>query len=101
MGLQYKSKIVHRHCTVEGALPSRPTNLRNLCHTDIITNIKILEERLQEVNIELGSLYNQKKMGSSPGLESAILNLEKKNSNIKTSLDLWRDVYKVYPNYDR
>lgn len=61
----------------------------------------MIEERLNELSIQLSSLYNQLKLNKSPGLVEAITRLETKVDNFKMGIDFWRQMQKVYPNYDR
>ena len=60
-----------------------------------------------EIDEELGSLNAQaalaKKNGSqpSPGLKQALATLRNKQENMLLSMDLWRTMLVVCPNYDR
>jgi sugar-specific transcriptional regulator TrmB len=66
-----------------------------------------LEERLKELNDEfkeaLQHVASLKKEGSqpSPGLVTSIVTLRNKLENFIDSVELWRTIKKVYPNYDR
>jgi peptidoglycan hydrolase CwlO-like protein len=76
-------------------------------HTDIQTNIQVLEERLIEINEELDSLYRQvtnlkkEKLLPTGGLKEAISKLETKRDNFTLSVQMWQTIREVYPNYDR
>jgi hypothetical protein len=70
-------------------------------HTDIITNIILIEERLDQISEDLYSLYNQARFGKSPGLGQAIKLLEEKKYNFGNCLDLWKLMHKECPGYDR
>lgn len=75
--------------------------------TDVNSNIKMLEECLRTINEELTDAQKLvamlKKDGSqpSPGLVASIATLRNKQENFMDSLELWRCMKKVYPNYDR
>lgn len=62
---------------------------------------------MKEIEVELASAYEHvallKKEGCepSPGLKASIAALRRKQENVMTSIQLWREVFKVYPNYDR
>jgi hypothetical protein len=67
----------------------------------------MLEERLSEIDSDLKSLNAQVELAKkeksqiSPGLRQAIETLLKKQETMITSLELWKTMQKVYPNYDR
>lgn len=61
----------------------------------------MIEERLDELSFQLNSLYNQFKANKSPGLIDAIKRLEERVGNFKVGLELWRELRRVYPNYNR
>ena len=67
----------------------------------------MLEQRLNEIDSDLKSLNAQVELAKkeksqvSPGLKQAILTLLKKQETMIASLELWRTMQKVYPNYDR
>lgn len=61
----------------------------------------MLEERLASISEQLAALYIQRKTNPSPGLSDAIKLLEHRQLNFKDGLDLWHQMLKVYPNYDR
>lgn len=63
----------------------------------------MIESRIREISEDLDALRIQKsrEVQPSPGLLENIARLERKLSNFRESLDLWRTVLRVYPNYDR
>lgn len=62
---------------------------------------------MKDIEVELASLYEhvallkKEKCEPSPGLKASIAALRRKQENFTASILLWREVHKVYPNYDR
>lgn len=62
---------------------------------------------MKEIDAEMMSLTTQvtlaKKDNSqiSPGLQKAISGLKAKQENVMVSLELWKCMLRVYPNYNR
>jgi len=64
----------------------------------IQSNIDFIESKLQEIAIELAE---SKSLDPSPGLKAHLKLLLQKQETFMNSLEVWKTMRKVYPNYDR
>lgn len=66
--------------------------------TDIQTNIDFIEGKLTELNTELN---NASRFDSSPGHLAYVAQLHRKHELFLNSLETWKCIRNVYPNYNR